>query len=383
MKELVTIRPMVLLVAGMVVMGALALAGSAGPGPRDAAPITFWEAAARGFVSAVMVNETFTLAGHSETLPVGIKVTNTADVPVVITEEPVLLSPSPSQSPQPGPSDTTANAALSLATLPAHGSVLFSYGEYVAAGSLSGPPWWDLEEMQSTREGVAFQIGGETLPFALRTLVEHPYYHAGADNTQMALWAYLRSYPTVVVGKLPLWSTVAHTAGQTVRVRIDATNLAVWATDDAYAANVNVTKGLIEDNVPAGWTVEEGSFFPVRPDHIVTNADGSQTLEWNAALPAPEVSGDWDADLSVPYLNVTRLYTLVSPALDAGNYTMPRALSDMNQTGTPDAHSAPLIVFVPPNAPPVADAGGPYLGNEGDTIVLSAWASRDPDGDAL
>ena len=36
-----------------------------------------------------------------------------------------------------------------------------------------------------------------------------------------------------------------------------------------------------------------------------------------------------------------------------------------------------------PNAPPVADAGGPYVTNEGTAVALSAAGSSDPDGDAL
>ncbi len=382
MKELVTSRPMILLLAGAIVMGALVLGETASPPASAATPMGFWEAAARGFVTAVMVNETFTINGHAENLAAGIKVTNTAGVPVVISEEPVLMSPLPAQSPQPSASDTTSDAALSLGTIPAHGSVLYSYGEYVLAGYLKGPMWWDLEQLQSWNEGVSFQIGGETLPFALRTLVEHPFYHSASDNTQQSLWAYLESYPTVVVGKLPLWTSISHNAGQTVRVRIDATNLAVWATSDPYTANVNLTSALIEDNVPAGWTAEGGS-FSVQPNKIVTNANGSQTLQWIAPMPAAEAPGERNQALPIPYTTVTRFYTLVSPALDPGNLTLPRALSDMNQSGTADARSAPSIVYVPPNTPPVADAGGPYSGMEGQTILLTAAASHDADGDPL
>lgn len=40
------------------------------------------------------------------------------------------------------------------------------------------------------------------------------------------------------------------------------------------------------------------------------------------------------------------------------------------------------VTAVAPNQPPVADAGGPYAGNEGSPIAFSATAS-DPDGDAL
>lgn len=86
-------------------------------------------------------------------------------------------------------------------------------------------------------------------------------------------------------------------AGNTIRVRIDATNLAIGATDDAYTSDVNRTSVLIEDNVPAGWTVEEGS-FSVQPDAIVAHANGSRTLEWTASLPGAQVSYGDDPSLT-------------------------------------------------------------------------------------
>ncbi len=381
MKGFFATRSFVLLVAGAAVVATLALASPPVRTP-DSAPLDFWEAAGQGLVSAVMVNETFTVDGHEVTQPAGILVTNNAAVPVLIPEEAVLMSPHPSQSPPPSPLQTTADAVLTNGTVPAMGSLRYSFGAYVLAGYLSGPAWWDMEEMQFSKAGVVFQIGGETLPFALRSLIEHPFYNGAGDNTQIALWAYLRSYPTVVVGKQPLWATIKGTAGQTIRVRLDATNLAVWSTDDAFTGNVNVTRGIIEDDVPAGWSVEGGS-FSVPPDLIVNHPDGSKTLEWYEALPAAQVSQQGNPELPTPYTNVTRFYTLVSPALAAGSLTLPQARSDMGGTGTADAHSAPVFLSVAANKPPVADAGGPYVGKEGDTVVLNASKSSDPDGDAL
>lgn len=379
MKELVTIRPVVLLLAGAIVMGAWALGG---PSVRPDAPttMTFWEAAARGFVSAVMVNQTFMEDGHTVTLPVGIEVTNTASVPVVIPEEAVLMSPHPSQSPQPSPANTTADVALTNGTVPAGGKLLYSFGPYVLAGFLTGPAYWDMEEMQFSQAGVAFHVGGETLPFALRTLVEDPFFKTLGDNTQSVLWTALRSYPAVVVGKQPLWSKTNGSAGQTVTVRLDATNLAVWSTDDAITAEVNVTKGIVEDTVPSGWSVKDGS-FSVPPDVWTNHTDGSQTLLWYEALPAAQVSNQGNPELPTPYATVTRFYTLVAPALYGSTVELPRLLSDMNRTGVPDAHSAPVLVQG--NLPPAADAGGPYVGKEGEPVLLNASKSSDPEGDPL
>lgn len=372
-------RSLVLLLAGAVAVGTLAFTGPHVPAPVQTS-MAFWEAAGRGLVTVVSVNETVNESGHKFPAPAGILVTNAADVPVVIPEEAVLMSPHPSQTPPPDPLNTTVDAALTNGTVPAHGSLLYSSAQYVLRGILSGPIWWDLEEIPFAKAGIEFKVGGETLPFALRTLVEHPFYHGPSDDTQTALWMYLRSYPAVVVGKLPLYAKTDGSAGQTVRVRLDATNMAVWSTDDHITANVNVTQGIVEDDVPAGWTVEEGS-FSVPPDLIVNHSDGSKTLEWYEDLPAPQVSNNDNPYLPTPYVNVTRFYTLVTPDLGNGSVELPRARSDMNRTGTPDAHSAPVVVMG--NAPPVPDAGGPYVGNEGDMIVLNASKSSDPEGDPL
>ena len=371
---------MVLLVAGAVAVGTLALSPAPSLAPA-AAPLGFWEAYARGFVSVVMENETVREPGGAIPLPAGIRVTNTASVPVAISEEVVLMSPHPSQSPPPSAANTTADAVLTVGTIPAHGSVLYSFGEFVLAGWVdSAPMWWDLEQMQFSQAGVAFTVGGETLPFAVRSLIAHPFYNSPLDNTQSSLYVYLRSHPTVVVGKLPLWSTTHGTAGATIRVRLDATNLAVWATDDTETQPVNLTKGILQDLVPAGWSVKEGS-YSIAPDRVTNNANGSTTLEWNVTLPAPQVSGQGNPNVPTPYTTATRFYTLVAPALGAASANLPRATSDMFRTGTPDAESAPVVVQG--NLPPVANAGGPYAGKEGDTILLNASRTSDPEGDAL
>ncbi len=371
----------VLLVAGSAVLATLVLVPSAPSKASDS--LTLWEASARGLATVTMVNLTVHDPSGDVVLPVGLRVTNLASVPITISEFPVLMSPLPSQSPQPAPTSTTQDAVLTNGTVPAGGELTFGYGAYVTAGYLPGPAWWCMEEMQYTVADLGFVVGGQTLPFALRPLVEQPFYQSATDNTQVALWNTLRSSPAIVVSKEPLWTTLNGSAGQKVRVRVDATNMAVWSTDDTFSANVNVTGGSIEDVVPAGWSVEEGS-FSVPPDRIASNPDGSQTLTWHEDLPAAAVSDQSNPLYPTPYATVTRTYTLVSPALNGTEVDLPRAISDLNGDGMPDAQSAPVVFAV--EAPPtglVPDAGGPYTGREGDTVLLNASRSRGPAGASL
>ena len=382
MTGVFTSRAGVLLVAGVTLVGALTLVPVLFP-PAAAAPMSFWEAAGRGLLTVTMVNETVHENGRDVTLPAGILVTNVGGSPVAITEYPILMSPAPWQSPQPAALATTQDAVLTNGTVPAGGSLLYSYGELVLAGELSEPAWWCMEEMQFTKADAAFAIGGETLPFALRGMLEHPFYTDRGNNTQTALWASLRESPGVVVGKQPLWTELNDTAGQRLRVRIDATNLAIWSTDDGVTADVNVTQGGIEDEVPAGWTVEEGS-YSVAPDQVVNHSDGSKTIVWYADLPAAAVNAQGNPAYPTGYMTRTRSYTLVTPSLPVGTVTLPRARSDMDRSGEADAQSAPVTLTVTSaNPSPVANAGGPYVGKEGDTIVLNASSSSDPNGDPL
>jgi PKD domain len=344
--------------------------------------MSFWEAAGRGLVTATVVNETYIRGGHPVTSPVGIRLDNAANVPVNVSEPAVLMSPHPLESPPPDPLRTTQDGILTAQTIPAGGSLRYSYGDDVLQGFLDHPAWWCSEEFQFTQANIRYRIGGETLPFALRPIVANEHYDGPNSNTQGDVWAYLRMHATVVVGKEPLWAQTDGTAGGRIHVTIDATNLAVYTFDDAITADVNVTHGALEDDVPAGWSVEEGS-FSVPPDEIVGHPDGSHTLRWFVDLPAALASSSDDPQYPSAYEPVIRSYTLVSPALDAGRVELPRARSDIDGDGAPDANSAAPLIDVVPVGVPVPDAGGPYTGYEGSTILLNASRSTDPDGDSL
>ncbi len=364
-----------LLVGAVVVAGVIPILRSP-VRPDSPESMSFWEAAGRGLVTVTVVNETYQRNGETVPQPVGIQVNNAADIPVEVSEEALLMSPHP-LGPPTDPSQTTQDAILTVRTIPAGGSVLYSYGEEVIQGFLSEPAWWCSEEFQFVQAEIPFRIGGETLPFALRDVVAKQHYKDGDDNTQVDVWTYLRTHPTVVVGKEPLWTQLDGSAGQTIYVTIDATNIAVFTFEDGITDDVNVTHGAVEDDVPAGWSVEGG------PDDIVHHDDGSQTLRWFVDLPAALESDSNDPMDSTPYETVKLSYTLISPALDPGVIELPRARSDIDSDGSADAVSAPPVVEVPSIGAPIGNAGGPYSGREGGMVHLDASGSSDSEGDPL
>ncbi len=354
MRSISAAPAMAALVAGLVLTAsflALTHLPDSGPGTQDTPSLTLWQAYSRGLVTITMVNLTFQRGSSTVTEPAGIRVTNAANVSVVVPEEAVLMSPHPGQSPVPDPLSTTQDAVLTNASIPAGTSLTYVYGLYGLLGILSGPTWWCLEEMQFSKAGVTFALGGETLPFALRPLVERPYFANMMDNSQTALWAYFRNHASVVVEKLPLERSVNASGGDHIRVRLDATNLAVWSTDDTVSSNVNVTGGVLEDDLLPGWSVEAGS-YSVAPNAIVNHPDGSQTLRWIVDIPAAEVSESGNPAYPTPYATETRSFTLVSPELNGTHAELPAARSDMNDSGTTDAHSAPVQLTILGGTPP-------------------------------
>src|SRR6266581_4345393 len=328
----------ILLVGTLVAVGSLQLGRPSSHVESDT--MSFWEAAGRGLVTATVVNETYFRNGETVTSPVGIRLDNAADTRVAVSEEAVLMSPHPLQTPAPDPARTTQDAVLTMETVPAHGSLTYSYGDLVVQNFLAHPAWWCSEEFQFTQAEIPYRIGGETLPFALRPILANEHHEGSGSNT------------------------------------------AVHTVEDTITNDVNVTHGVLEDTVPAGWSVEEGS-YSVPPDENVSHDDGSRTLRWYVDLPAALESNSEDPQYPSAYEPLIRSYTLVAPALAAGRVELPRAQSDIDQDGVADAASAPSLVDVVPVGTPHADAGGPYAGREGDTILLTAASSTDPDGDPL
>ena len=380
--EFSNVRPWVLVMAGAVTLGSLAFVAEL-PRTQESDAMSFWEAYARGLVSVTMEERTYQRGEDTVTLPVGIRVDNAAAVPVVLEEEAVLTSPHFSELPAPAGLASTQDAVLPATQIPGGGSRTFFYGEDTTRGFLPGPEWWCLEEFQFTRADVSLVSGGEILPFALRAILAEPYYEGPEANTQADLWSALREAPAPVVGKTPLWSEVDATAGQRLFMEVRASNVAVYTYDDDIVEEVNATGAYLEDVVPAGWVVEEGS-FNVPPDAIVAREDGSSLLRWRVDLPAALESESENPQFPTGYESIARSYVLLSPELGPGRHGLPRAGVDLDGDGALEAHSAPVVLDARSvDEAPVANAGGPYRAAEGESLILSAAGSSDPEGQSL
>ncbi|TLZ65932.1 MAG: hypothetical protein E6K16_02330, partial [Methanobacteriota archaeon] len=342
---------------------------------------------ARGYATITQVDITYEHAGVVVTLPVGYKVSISAAAPgpVVIDEPAMLMSPSPAQFAVDPNDPTTQDGALTTATIPNGSSLTFSYADEWIQGYLPAPPWWCTEEYQFTHEGVGIVLGGEVLPTALQNIIASPYHDSEAKNSQMDVWNYMKTHPTIVVGKTPLWKEIPQTAGQIISVAVSATNIAVRDDGDTIDGSPNANGAIVTDTIPAGWSVVSGS-YSATPTSTKDNPDGSKTVSWTVDLPAADVTGRTGDDLSkpTPYHGMKFRYQLESPRLPAGRLALPRAEVDTNADDAIDAHSAiPVLDVLRVNNAPTALLGGPYSGVEGTPITFDASASTDVDGDSL
>lgn len=328
----------------------LGFSGGAGETPKEApGEILIWEGYAKGRVFVVQEdNATF-------------RVINFADVKVRIDEYAQLLSPHPLDSPV----TTTQDGALTPYTINPHSTVFFHYGD--PTFTVNPPPlWWCTEEFQQVKGEVPVTLGGEILPYALQNKLSLP-----RELIQTAIWNHQEDYPTVVIGKTPLWKEIPEDQATAVDVKLAVTNTGFESAPDV----------LVTDVLPLGYSYDPTGFDP-DPDSIEVSG-GNTIIKWKISLeaalwtdPLLEEPTDYDYEIIK--------YVMRTPNLDAGRHFLPRAYVDHNDDGWNDAHSAePLLEVFHVNDPPTADAGGPYYTQEGNTLTLDASGSSDPDGDPL
>ncbi|MDY6958869.1 MAG: PKD domain-containing protein, partial [Halobacteriota archaeon] len=132
--------------------------------------------------------------------------------------------------------------------------------------------------------------------------------------------------------------------------------------------------------VTQSYIIDEGSFSPL-PDSVTTDGSGLTTIVWNNIGNI----GDSDPDMSSDE-TVTLSFTAKSNQNGAGlgvDVVPTAKVNYKDKDGNPAGSVEIPQAYINVNAPPVADANGPYEALEGTTITLDGSGSYDPDGDTL
>jgi len=302
-------------------------------------------------------------------------VSNLGDVPINIDEYVMLLSPHPLDT---GQQDSTQDGVLTFSSVDPGDTVIFNYGESVISGYAPDPKWWCTELYQATLDGVPITLGGETLPFAIRDVVEGP-----DPDPQPQVWYYMEAQPTLVVGKTPLWKLLPGQPGTALDITIAVTNIAVYDGTYVDGSGVRAVNSIVQDTIPPGYSYDPAGFDP-SPYSVTVNPDRSTTLAWRVTISGADVSQSSGMNQPSPYHYVFLNYTLILPRLAADRYFLPRAVVDVDGDGQDEAESEkPLLEIMSANRAPEANAGGPYMALEGTAITFDASASSDPDNDSL
>lgn len=321
-----------------------------GQSPPLPSTIRLWEAWAKGYATVTQLDNAV------------YEVNNNGPVSIIIDEYIMLMSPSPSNPSEdvPGIDDETQDGVLiPTYSISSGSSLTYNYGEYVAYGILSPPPWWCTEDSEYTNANIPITLGGEIFPYDMIPIIQNYNYY-----TQDDVWAYMRDNPTLVIGKLPLWEEIAN-IGDEVDITLDVTNIGFHD-----AQNVVVTDTILPD-----YSYDPNSFTHT-PSSIANNVDGSITLTWD--IPVMDAAVETPQDEPTDYTTVYIGYKLITPVLDPDiRIFLPRAYV-LNGNNVDAESEEPLLETYFVNRPPEAIVENMTV-LEGESFTLDGSASYDPD----
>ena len=161
-----------------------------------------------------------------------------------------------------------------------------------------------------------------------------------------------------------LGETVNFTPNQSgsfiVSVKVTDSN-GIWGTDDA-----EITVNNINPTANAG-----GPYSGVEGETILLNASGSADSGNDIA------SYLWDFDNDGQYDDADGIVVDFS-FVSSGSYTVGLKVTDDDGAASTDS-----VIITVNNIEPVANAGGPYVGGEGTSVILDASGSSDPGNDIV
>ncbi|MGA1842254.1 MAG: PKD domain-containing protein, partial [bacterium] len=172
--------------------------------------------------------------------------------------------------------------------------------------------------------------------------------------------------------------TALYYPGKIYRIDIETGKLLTSFEADVYPTLAGLAvygEETAARNLPP--VAEAGPDQTVASETVVT-LDGSGSSDPN---PGQTITFRW-LQLSGPSVTVNNSdsSTPTCKVMTPGEYTFELTVSDGRLSGT---DTVMITVEAPPNDPPVADAGGPYILNEGSVATLDGSGSSDQNGDEL
>jgi PKD repeat protein len=163
-------------------------------------------------------------------------------------------------------------------------------------------------------------------------------------------------------------------------INITDTDFTSVQYDGFRNVTVEIVPSLMVVNLTKSYNLSRVEF------EVFINNTGNLEDEYILTVIAPGVEA-WPEDSRVEvyeHFGITTL-VIVSPLPPPGTYNITIIATSINNESVFASDNATLIIIggVAENDPPVADAGGPYSGNEGTSITFDGSGSYDPNGDAL